>query len=240
MATPSQVRRALSVVTGAALSDVRAVTAAAAATGSPSEVRGALFAATPIIVGDYIDGSAALALDWYEELRDAAAPPHRFTPTPLTVVNTDEIASSVAWSTQTLYDLEQDLDRMTEELLAQATRDALTLLEPVVQKDVASGFRDTILGNTRVDRDAVGWQRYASPGACKFCLMCAARGAVYTEATADFAAHTTCHCTAGPSFDPDAPRASAMQYVASSKTRTPEQQAALREYLNTNYPDAPG
>lgn len=237
MATPSQVRSGLAIVTGAAVSDVRAVAASAE---SPGDIRAALFAAVPLVVDGYIDGSAALALDWYEELRDEARVRRPFTPTPLTVVLEEDIASSVAWATEALYGLEQDLARVTDEMLARATADSLDLLDGIVQKDVASGFWDTITSNSRRDPEAVGWRRYARPEACKFCLMCASRGAVYTEATADFAAHTSCLCTCGPAFDPDAPRASAMQYVASSKHRTPEQQAALRRYLNENFPDAPG
>lgn len=241
MATsPSRVRRALTLITGAAVADAEKVAHAAARTGSPADVRAALFAATPLIVGDYIDGSAALALNWYEELRDEAAPPRRYNPVPLTLVDEDNLASAVAWSTRTLYDLEQDLARMTEDLLREATEESVRILSGEIQKATATGFWDTVVGNTRRDPSAVGWRRYAQAGACKFCLMCAARGAVYTEATADFAAHTTCHCTAGPAFDPEAPRANAMQYVASSKHRTPEQQAQLRSYLNENYPDAPG
>lgn len=237
MATPEQVRAGLTVVTTAAVADTRAV---AATGGTPSDIRAALFAAAPLIVGDYADGSAALALDWYEELRGAADTRRRFNPRSLAVVREDELASSVAWATEALHDLEQDLSRLTDELLREATERSLTLLEPVIQKDVAAGFRDTVVGNTANDPDAVGWQRFAKPGACKFCVMLADKGAVYTEATADFAAHTDCHCVCGPSYDPDAPPASVMQYVASSKNRTPAQRAALRDYLNQNYPDAPG
>ena len=39
---------------------------------APQEQFSALLAATPLIVGTYLDGSSALALDWYEELRDEA------------------------------------------------------------------------------------------------------------------------------------------------------------------------
>lgn len=199
-----------------------------------------MFAAVPLVVGDYIDGAAALALDWFDELREAASPPSAFVPSPLTLVDEDAIASSVAWATEPLFDLERDLARLTDEMLAQATEDSLRLLEPVVQRDVASGFWDTMTSNSTADPDALGWQRYARPGACKFCLMLADKGAVYTETTADFAAHSSCHCVVGPSYDPDAPRASVMQYMASTKNRTPEQRARLREYLNQNFPDAPG
>lgn len=237
MTTPSQVRSGLQVVTSAAVSDTRTVADAAS---GPSEIRAALFAATPLIVGDYIDGSASLALDWYEEIRDAASPPKAFTPIPFAVVDDDAISAAVAVSTRALLDLERDLARVTEEMLQRATEDSLALLTAEVQKNVASGFWDTITTNSAEDPSAVGWQRFARAAGCKFCLMLAGRGAVYAESTANFAAHTNCHCVAGPSFDPDAPLASAMQYVASAKTRTPAQRKALREYLNKNYPDAPG
>lgn len=225
------------MVTTAAMADTRAVAAAAQ---TPTDIRAALFAAVPLIVSDYIDGAAELALGWFEEIREAASPPSRFIPSPRTIVNEDAIASSVAYATRPLYDLEQDLARMTEELLAKATEDSLALLDGIVQKDVASGFRDTIVGNTVEDPDAAGWQRFAKPGACKFCVMLAGKGAVYTEATVDFAAHTDCHCVAGPSYDPDAPKASVIQYVASRKNRTEAQRKALRVYLNRNFPDSPG
>jgi hypothetical protein len=73
-------------------------------------------------------------------------------------------------------------------------------------------------------------------------VMLADRGAVFSEATASFAAHTDCHCAARPEFanGEHGPEASVEQYLASTKNRTPAQRARLREYLNENYPDAPG
>lgn len=238
MATaPDRVRTGLATVTTAAAADTRAV---AEAGSTPADIRAALFAAVPLIVGDYIDGSAALALDWYEEIRGESRARHPFRPAAVTTVPEDLIQGSVAWATSPLYDLEQDLARMTEEMLRQATEDSLALLEPVVHKDVAAGFWDTVTENVAGDPEAVGWQRFAREGACKFCLMLAGKGAVYSEATVDFAAHTSCLCVVGPSFDPDAPKASVMQYAASSKNRTEKQRALLRKYLNENFPDAPG
>jgi hypothetical protein len=72
--------------------------------------------------------------------------------------------------------------------------------------------------------------------------MLADRGAVYSDKTARFAAHSSCKCTAQPVFSSSdyGEEASAMQYLASRKKRTPAQQAALREYLNTNYSDFHG
>lgn len=242
MATsPSQVRGALLAVTNAALADAQAVADAA---DTPGDVRSALFAATPLIVSDYGDGASVLALDWYDELREAARPPRRFDPQPFVNIDADRLASTVAWATSSLYDLEQQalraIDADAERMLAQAVDDAMTNLLPEIQKEVAAGFWDTVTENTTNDPDAVGWQRFARGGACKFCVMLAGRGAVYTETTARFAAHTSCHCVAGPSFDPDAPRASVMQYMASKRTRTEKERADLRAYLNSQFPDAPG
>jgi hypothetical protein len=235
MTTPEQIRADLTVVTDAAKADVRAV--ATNAPQTPVGVRGALFAAAPLIVEEYATGTAALALDWYEELREAATPPRPFRPNPLVLVTDELVSAAVAVSTRSLYEIERGIvEREFEEALAES----LALIEAEIQKDVASGFRDTMTGNTATDPDAVGWQRYARPDGCKFCVMLADKGAIYTDTTVDFAAHTNCHCVVGPGFDPDAPRADVMQYLASRKKRTPAQRAALREYLNHNFPDARG
>lgn len=243
MATPpSSVRAGLAAVTAQAQADVQTITAAAG--DDPAQIRAALFATAPLVVGDYGDGAAELALGWYEELREEARPRRPFTPQPFMTVQDDRLASAVAWATEGLHDLERqfldtveaDVDRLVQE----ATDDAMNRLLPEIQKEVAAGFRDTITGNAIEDPEASGWRRFAQPDACKFCLMLAARGAVFTEDTARFAAHTNDHCLAGPSFDPEAPRADLLQYTASQRTRTPEQRARLREYLNEHFPDAHG
>lgn len=231
---PSEVRAALTVVTASAVAEVQQVAQKAAE--SPATTRAALFAAVPLIVGDYFDGSSALALDWFEEIREDASPPHLFTPTPAALLDDDSLSTMVAVTTRPLFDVEQRIRDDVES----AFKESLAAIEAEVQKSVATGFWDTIVENSEDDPDAVGWQRFARPAACKFCLMLADKGAVYTETTANFAAHTNCHCVAGPSYDPDAPRASVMQYVASARRRTDAQRAALREYLNQNFPDAPG
>lgn len=248
MATPSQVRRALGVIARAAAADLRTVGNAAAQTGSASETRAALFAATPLIVAEYTAGSSALALEWYEDLRDVAEVAQAFSPQPLVLVTDDELSAIVAETTSALRDIQRGIEEDIEAALAQS----LELLEAEIVEEVAQAFRDTVTGNVAQDPAAVGWRRFARPEACKFCLMLAARGAVYTEATARFAAHGAvmrgnrkggnCMCIAGPAFGGKETWAEAtpMQYVASQSKRTPAQREALREYLNTNFPDAPG
>lgn len=235
---PDRVRAGLVLVSNAVAADTRAV---AAAGSTPEEIRAVLFTAAPVIVSDYSDGSSALALEWYEELRTEAAPSQRYSPSPVTLVTDDEVKAIVATSTVALRSA-------TEESLPDATERSLTLLIGGLQEVVTDAFRDTVTTNAAADPSAVGWRRFARAGACKFCIMLADRGAVYSERTARFAAHGAvmhgqrrggnCMCLAGPAFG--GPEASEMQYVASRRHRSAKEQARLREYLNENYPDAPG
>lgn len=245
MTTPSEIRAGLQAASADAQSDLRAVAAAS----EPSEVRAALFAATPLIVSEYTSGSAALALDWYEELREAVTTTASlFEPRPFVLVTDDTVAAIVAATTSSLRDAERDVQRDFEAALAES----LELLEAETERVVVDAYTDTMTGNVAEDPDAVGWKRHARPEACKFCKMLAAKGAVYTRETARFAAHGAvmngdrkggnCMCIAGPEFGGQEiwGEASPMQYLALQKTRTPEQRIKLREYLNENFPDAPG
>ncbi|MGH3504325.1 MAG: hypothetical protein ACRDQA_26015 [Nocardioidaceae bacterium] len=236
-ATPDQIRDSLVVVTASAAEDIQAV---AAQGDSPSSIRALLFVAAPLVVRDYGDGAAALARDWYDQLREAAKPGKGFTPQPVFTVDEDGVARSVAWATQPLYELGQSSEWTVDDLVKHATDESMARLLPDMQKAVASGFRDTIVTNSNEDPEVSGWRRYARTGACKFCEMLADKGAIFTEASVRFAAHGDCHCLAGPSFDPEAPKASVEQYVASQRTRTNAESAHLRDYLNRYYPDSPG
>jgi len=228
MVTADQSRRALRLVTSAAV-------AASSATlqrlnGPPEEQRAALLDLVPGIVSHYSDGTSALAADFYDDAREAAAAPRRFVAEPIVLDRTKKILTSVAWASEPLFsgDLTTADSRLAE----------------VVQFETARPYRDTILGNRRRDPSAAGWRRI-STGKCKFCRMLADRGAVYSDATARFAAHNHCTCSAEPVFYSQGAEvygneASVMQYLASRKKRTARQRATLREYLNTNYPDFHG
>lgn len=64
---------------------------------------------------------------------------------------------------------------------------------------VLDAGRDTIRQTTIADPRSAGWQRVTS-GGCDFCRMLAGRGDVYSEATADFASHDHCACSAEPVY----------------------------------------
>ena len=252
MTTPDQVRSGLQIVATAASADLRAV---AEPQETPASVRAALFAAAPVVVAAYGSAAAELGAEWYDELRDAAALLDQITspfrPRLIIPDRDDQIAATVATVSEDLYDLEQGTSAKVIDFESAKQR-IIDDIADSVEQEVAIAMRETVTGNTADDPDAAGWRRFARPEACKFCLMLAAKGAVYTEASARFAAHGAvmnggrkggnCTCIAGPAFGGQETWAEAtpMQYMASRKQRTTKQKAALRDYLNENFPDAPG
>lgn len=225
MLTASDSKAALQLVTSAAVT--AATMALSRLTGSPEEQRAVLLEAVPGVISYYSDGSSALAADYYDDERERAAPPKLYVAEPVILDRVVKIRSAIAWASDPLFGDDRDT--------------ATSRLAEVVQLETARPFRDTILTNRRRDPSAVGWRRVTN-GGCKFCVMLAAKGAIFSDETARFAAHTHCKCSAQPVFSTDdfGEEASVMQYMASRRKRTPEQQAQLREYLNTNYSDFPG
>lgn len=80
-----------------------------------------------------------------------------------------------------------------------AMTDAFVQAAGAASRLVLDAGRDTIRRTTVADPRTRGWQRVTS-GGCDFCSMLAGRGAVYTEATADFASHDHCACSAEPVY----------------------------------------
>lgn len=191
--------------------------------GSPEARRAALLNGVPAIVGYFSQGSAALAVDFYEESREVAGVKGRFVTEFVVDDRTVKIRRGVAWAADPLFSDDEET--------------ASKRLAEVVQLETARPYRDTILANRRADPEAAGWRRVTGV-CCRFCRMLGDRGAVYRESTVRFAAHPNCDCTAEPVFKGSAvgPEASVMQYVASRRHKTPAQRAAVREYLDTHYP----
>ncbi|MDH5134063.1 MULTISPECIES: hypothetical protein [unclassified Microbacterium] len=178
----------------------------------------------PDVLGFYSEGSAALAVDFYEDVRAGVA--GRFSAAPVVLDRTVKIRRGVVWASEPL---SVDDDELAAARFAQLMR-----------SEMARPYRDTVLSNQRRDPQAVGWKRITRGSAsCRFCRMLADRGAVYREATVRFAAHDDCMCTAAPVFKGGevGPEASTVQYMASKRRRTAKEKAFLRDYLEGNYPD---
>jgi hypothetical protein len=220
MTTATESKAALQLVTGAAVNAV--VSALGRLSGSPEQQRALLLDITPAVIAHYSDGSSALAADFYDDERERASPPKLYIAEPVILDRTVKIRRAVAWASDPLFgdDPEKSAGRLAE----------------VVQLETARPYRDTILTNRNRDPSAVGWRRVTN-GGCRLCRMLADRGAVFSDKTARFAAHTNCKCSAQPVFSTNdyGGEASVMQYMASRRKRTPEQQEVLREYLRVNY-----
>lgn len=220
MATPQQTRRALNLVADSATAT--ALQLLSSTSGSPEQRRLDLLGGVPEVIGYYQEGTAALAADYYDAERDTANVSGSYTARLVIADRAEKIRNATVWAAQPLF----DGDDVT----------ASSRLAEVVQLESARPFRDTITGNSADDEKAIGWKRI-SAGGCKMCAMLAARGAVYKESTARFATHPHCHCSAAPVFvgGDESEEASALQYIASKRSRSPKQRAQLRAYLNENF-----
>jgi len=178
----------------------------------------------PGVVAFYSEGSAALAVDLYDDMRVGTE--GRYSAAPVILDRSVEIRRGVAWASEPLSVDDDEL--------------AAARLTKLMRSEMARPYRDTILTNRKKDPASVGWTRITrGPKSCKFCRMLADRGAVYKKATATFAAHDDCMCTAAPVFKGGevGPEANTAQYVASKRRRTAKEKAFLRDYLAGNYPD---
>ncbi|MFC9285376.1 hypothetical protein [Streptomyces sp. NPDC057052] len=170
----------------------------------PSRLRESVpdwLAAMNTIVGQYARTSAALAADFYDAQREAAGVPSPFTVPVADPPSDEQTEASLRWATKDLWP--RDPDEATpaqlqpmDVRLAQAEKKA----EQVAQKLVTDTGRGTVREAVRQDRQATAWARAAARGACAFCKLLAARGAVYKRDTADFRAHDGCHCGVVPVF----------------------------------------
>lgn len=182
------------------------------AEGASAEV--ALRDLLPALVTEYGQAGAALAAEWYDDVRAKAGVAGRFTAVP---IDADDRGAQalVGWA------------------LSEARDDAglQSLILGGAQRRIADHVRYTVAGNSVADPQADGWQRVGS-GECAFCAMLIGRGAVYSEASADFASHDHCKCSATPAFKGE-PRP-VKPYTPSLRTTTDKDRARVREYLRTH------
>jgi hypothetical protein len=181
-----------------------------------AQARVALMDVLPSLIETYGSAAATLAATWYDEARTKAAVAGSFEAIPIEPSDRGAHAL-VGWATQTA----TDMDTLQ------------VLLMGGVQRRIADHMRDTIATSAVTDPQAKGWAR-AGQGGCTsgFCDMLIARGAVYTEASADFAAHDHCQCYAVPAFDGE-PRP-VKPYTPSLRNVSDADRARVRDYLRTH------
>lgn len=179
----------------------------------PERARDELLAFMPFLVSQYGESAAAVAADWYDEVRAAEGVAGRFT----AVMAASPYLNAVDGTTR----------RAVGALFTDAPNETLVALRSAAPKYVLAAGRQTITASADRDPRASGWQRVGRGDSCRFCRMLIGRGAVYRERSVLFAAHKSCDCAAVPSWDPDAPEVDVRLYKASRRTTrmTPEQKA---------------
>lgn len=215
MPTPTQLRDGVAELSGSAAEDLAALWVQVQ---TAQQARDALQDVLPDLTYTYTLAAASLAADWYDELRAEQNVAGSFTAIVADLGDVADLGADVLarWGVEPLFQQEPDWEA------------AQTLVDGGLQRRIANGARDTVVGSTLADPVALGWQRIGN-GDCPFCEMLIARGAVYTEATARFASHDHCQCEAMPAFGgrplPVKP------YTPTTRNVTAADRARVREYL---------
>lgn len=159
--------------------------------GNPELVRNALLDFFPELVTVYGDAAAALAADFYDELRQVPPSAARFRALLAEPVETEQARASARWALGPLFQSAPDPVQ------------TLANLSGATQRLVLQPGRSTIV--TSAGRDAVrtGFARIPQGKTCRFCTMVASRGFVY--ATAESAGannrwHDGCDCVVIPGY----------------------------------------
>lgn len=156
----------------------------------PAAVQAALFEFIPELVSQYGDIAATVAADWYEELRDSEGVSGRFRAPLAPAVSTDQVNGRLGFATRSSGPLWSGDAAALSSFLGLMTNEYA--LQP---------GRDTIMEAARKDNAA--YARVPEPGACKFCLMLASRGFVYSKFTVGDTKkfHGKCRCNPMPVWD---------------------------------------
>jgi len=201
--------------------------------GSPRGARNALLSNVPVLTDMYGEQSAALAAEWYDDMRAAERVPGRYRARMASTVPADYVRQRVRYGAGHLF-------TATPELM-------LPFLSTAISEYVLQPGRDTIQRSSIEDPDAAGWHRETRPtetyaDGCGFCQMLAGRGGVYKWETAPFAAHGNCNCVAVPSWDHDAEEVPVSAYIASARTaglseaQRAERNRTIRDWIAINQP----
>lgn len=188
------------------------------------DLAAALFDVLPAVIDTWGNAASSVAADWYDGLRESQAIKGSFRAIvkPLPNPGAEALAG---WGSQPLDEPVKDLDSAPVER-------ARARVEGGVQKRIVNSASLTITDSADEDPQARGWMRRTRPNACKFCVMVASRGGVFTRSSATFACHEHCYCEAVPAWGgkslPVGP------YKPSDKPATAADRARVRKWIRDN------
>lgn len=212
--TALRLSSALQVVSAAALDDLEVLWRL-----PPAQLSVALMDVLPSLIETWALASAATAADWYDELRDAEGIGGRFS---AIIDDLDDLGGEAlaGWANEALAQPEPDLVS------------ARYRAEGGVQKRIANAGNRTVTRSAADDPNARGYMRRTRGGACKFCIMVASRGGVYTKTSSRFACHEHCFCEAVPAWG-GRPRPVG-PYKPSDRPNNAEERARVHAWIAAN------
>lgn len=156
----------------------------------PDAVKLDLFDFIPELVTLYGDVAASVAADWYEELRDLEGVGGSFRAPLAPSVPVAQVQGRLGYAT-----------RPDGPLFLGDSTTLTAFLGMMTNEYALQPGRDTVM--QAAHKDNAAYARVPEPGACKFCLMLASRGFVYSKSTVGDSKkfHGKCRCNAMPVWD---------------------------------------
>lgn len=169
MATaPETYRRAQAALSSRAAADLRKVWPRLL-TMSPDRTAEALALVLAEVTDKYGSASAALAAEWFEELRAASGATGSLTAQAAALPSTERLEILARWGVGPLFGA------------TPASATALSLVTGGLSRQVLSVGRETLMQSIATDPAGPRYARHASANACAFCAMLATRGPVYAS-----------------------------------------------------------
>lgn len=187
----------------------------------PKVLRDPLAVVLEEIATKYGTASAALAADFYDDLRESVVKTSpRFSPRLAQIPGPERFETLAGWGIGPLFGSDPDPAM------------ALSNLFGGLKLDVTNAYIGTIAESSIADPAARGWQRVSDAGACDFCVMLEGRGSVYSEEGALFGAHDHCGCSAEPAFEGEPVPVRA--YTPSERNISDADRARVRRWMKAN------
>lgn len=186
---------------------------------APAVLAEALMDVLPGTVDEWSLAAAAVAADYYDDLRESAEVAGTFTAIiePLEGLGVEALAG---WAADAL---RKDVPDLTA---------ARARVEGGMQKRMVNTANRTVTHSATEDPNARGYMRRTRPNACRFCKMVASRGGVYTRASATFACHEQCFCEAVPAWGGQARPVG--PYKPSDRPNNDEERARVKAWIAAN------
>jgi hypothetical protein len=141
--------------------------------GSPDAIKNALLEFFPELLTAYGDTAAVLGADWYDMLRDVPPSVASFSALLAAPAGTEQAEGAARWALGPLFAEDPDPVSVLKNLMGSTQR---LVLQP---------GRDSFWTSAKADPVRTGVAVIPRGGeTCKFCIMLASRGAVYSESFA--------------------------------------------------------